>query len=238
MLRVTGHLLQPPTVLYERHSIGPPSTKYGTWNLKGNPKFTRGAANNVTWSILEIRRGDPKNKYEFLTSESFKIFFNTFQTAMKDYGIQDQAPKTKADEDYAVHRLLLRSGGDAADREKKDYNAIKTKLEDFFKTAGVKLLFVFIPSKDADLYSHIKTAGDVEIGLLTICAVSRWDRENWWGPKLDPTTVANYMMKVNLKLGGTNQTISKATKPFDQSRTMFMGTSFTSWWFSEEVFQS
>lgn len=225
MLRVNGHLLQPPTVMYEGFSIGPMFTKYGTWNLKGNPKFTRGAAAKVTWSILEIQRDDPKKKDELLSSQSFKIFFDTFQAAMKAYGIQDQAPRTSPADDYAQHRLLLGRGGDAADREKKDHNAIKAKLEEFLKKADVKLLFVVIPSKDADLYSHVKAAGDVETGLITICAVSRWDKENWWGPKLDPTTVANYMMKVNLKLGGTNQMISRASMPFDQTRTMFMGKS-------------
>lgn len=79
----------------------------------------------------------------------------------------------------------------------------KRKLDDImnrYKKADVKLVFVIIPGS-GDNYYDIKKSAEQRCGILTQCL-----KEGTLG-RLDGSTLNNILLKVNSKLGGTNQRI-------------------------------
>ena len=225
MLRVEGRRLPAPNLAYratgnKEKLILADQTSRGSWNLMSKPLFARCSTKSVKWSIVEMHR-----EVWAMKNEDFEYFFTKFDQAMVEYGLTKMVKEESSSNDYHKHRFKL-SKKDEGERERKDEAKIRELFQNIRQKGKVDLLFVFIPSKDAELYSLIKTAGDVVSGLITICAVSNNNVLNghkYWGPKADETTKANYMMKANLKLGGTNQMLQKDIMPFDTSRTIFIG---------------
>ena len=106
-----------------------------------------------------------------------------------------------------------------ASKEEKQNRVVEKPLD---------LLFVLLPAKSASLYSLVKQAGDQLTGVHTICLVcgncKDQKRNPYWGPRLDPQTIGNLLMKFNLKtnLQGVNQALGGGT-PILDGLTMLMG---------------
>lgn len=78
------------------------------------------------------------------------------------------------------------------------------ELVDIFrnmKEKGCKIVFVVIPKKNSPLYSSVKQAAELEVGMLTQCVVASNVAKG------QQATIQNILLKVNSKLGGVNQVI-------------------------------
>jgi hypothetical protein len=73
--------------------------------------------------------------------------------------------------------------------------------------AGCQLVLVVIPKKGSPLYSHVKQAAELHVGILTQCIVAA-NISNPRSPDPKPATVQNILLKINAKLGGVNHVIS------------------------------
>ncbi|XP_076067271.1 protein argonaute-3-like [Oratosquilla oratoria] len=82
---------------------------------------------------------------------------------------------------------------------RRDLEKLSHKIRD------LQIVLVIVYKREG-LYGLVKKAGDIELGLLTQCVqainVS----------KCQPTTIVNILLKINAKLGGTNNIISRRSE--------------------------
>ena len=223
MLKVKGRLLPSPTIAYAHAKTVPSKySRSGSWNLRA-VQFVDPATNVGGWSILEISR----SRTSSVSDKSMDWYFDNLGPTMEQYGIRGARAIRFKGVDRGRHRLFLENQPDHAQQDFSDENEISKRLEQFQKHCNARLMFVFLPSKDAALYSTVKRVGDVKLGLATICSVSQTCNkgrdDEYWGPKCDDMTRANWMLKVNIKMGGVNHTLQKGSQPIITERTMFMG---------------
>ena len=90
------------------------------------------------------------------------------------------------------------------------------------RDAGPPLIVVITPGKDALLYNGLKHEGDVLQRISTQVIL----RKNVINVK--PATLHNILLKINSKLGGTNQTLDRSNSPHILSQpVMIMGADVT-----------
>ncbi|KAL2755996.1 hypothetical protein ACRALDRAFT_1064029 [Sodiomyces alcalophilus JCM 7366] len=104
----------------------------------------------------------------------------------------------------------------------------EAKLRDVFKSLAQKVrpgtkffLLVILHAQDTALYNVVKTLGDVEYGLHTVCAVEK----NF--NKASPMTFANVALKWNLKNGGINHKVQNQIPIVRDGKTMVVGYDVT-----------
>lgn len=116
-----------------------------------------------------------------------------------------------------------------------DFNYLgKGTLEnDLFKKLDPQVRFVvFLIPKDKEdcLYSEIKSVAELNKfgrGLATQCMLQ--EQKCWNNPSLFVQYLDNILLKINPKLGGTNQSIRAQDRPaiMKDKKTMFMGLDVT-----------
>ena len=88
-------------------------------------------------------------------------------------------------------------------------------------------MIVLLPDTDADTYALVKSAGDQDAGMHTICHVCKSrDRGTWWGPSTETGLLSNLYMKLNLKLNprGVNHALEDNDRgPLLTKSTMILG---------------
>jgi eukaryotic translation initiation factor 2C len=90
------------------------------------------------------------------------------------------------------------------------------------KTAQPKLLLVILPKKDTAIYNRVKYACDIEEGILNVCVIA----EKF--ANANAQYFANVALKVNLKLGGRNQSLDTSKLGIlAQGKTMVVGIDVT-----------
>ena len=71
------------------------------------------------------------------------------------------------------------------------------------------LLFI-LPRQDTPLYSAIKRACDLKVGILNSCSIlNTFTKKRRGTENFDTMTYAQMAMKINIKLGGSNHKLSK-----------------------------
>lgn len=91
-------------------------------------------------------------------------------------------------------------------------------------TFGVQLILVILPTATSSEYNLIKQLGDVRYGVHTICAVE----SKIMKPGGQDQYLRNLALKVNLKLGGDNQTVQAPNLGLiSEGKTMVVGIDVT-----------
>lgn len=102
-----------------------------------------------------------------------------------------------------------------------------SKIEAILKKAtGLKqkLMMVILTSTSSSIYNQIKRAGDVKLGVHTICM--QWSKVVT--DKRTDQLFTNIAHKINLKLGGTNHTLdSRQLGILSEDKTMVVGIDVT-----------
>ena len=71
------------------------------------------------------------------------------------------------------------------------------------------MLFI-LPRQDTPLYSAIKRACDLKVGILNSCSIlNTFTKKRRGTENFDAMTYAQMAMKINIKLGGSNHKLSK-----------------------------
>ncbi|CAL4122400.1 unnamed protein product, partial [Meganyctiphanes norvegica] len=74
------------------------------------------------------------------------------------------------------------------------------------KNPNLQMIMVII-SKGGDLYGRIKRIGDREVCIVTQCVLGQNVQKN------APSTVGNILLKINAKMGGTNNVLGNTSQP-------------------------
>ena len=90
---------------------------------------------------------------------------------------------------------------------------------------GINFLVIVLPDSDASTYKQIKTFGDIEYGITTVCVLD--EARKFYSPPYGSATqyFANVALKINLKLGGTNHVLQNQTPLYET--TMVIGIDVT-----------
>ena len=217
MITVHGRLLAPPFVTYHPNAKFQPSN--GTWNLTGL-KFS--VAKEIdNWTYLHVRwNGDRCNLADEMNGASSRI--TQLAEGMRVCGLKVQ--------DYFRHSRHVLTLDKWSDYEPsveaclKDIQLQRSRDVDHKRQQGkLKFLFVILPDKNnTHLYNVVKKWADTELGFHTTCMAS----EKLY--KARAQYYANIAMKVNLKLGGTNQgAIPSSLGILKQAGTMVIGIDVT-----------
>ncbi|KAL8788284.1 MAG: hypothetical protein Q9195_007381 [Heterodermia aff. obscurata] len=205
MTRVKGRCLGEPTLQYGNNQKVVP--RDGTWNLY-NKRYCEGKT-LPAWSFLELNAtGVSSPKVEAAMKSLFKTAKgNGLQFEEDDFEEQFN----KGVEDKGALRI-----------QGPDDPSLRGFLESCVTDYKKQLMVVVLPRKDTRLYQAIKRIGDVEVGLHTLCVLSS---------QLHRNEVAYYMnvaVKINLKLGGVNHQLLKATlSTINKTNTMVVGIDVT-----------
>lgn len=197
----------------------------GAWDLKNCSFFIPNKAQTRwTYLVLDKRARPPQfapAPSPTCNDQDLTGFGNNIRQAFRDYGMSNfQFHPLQS------HRVLLpyhALPGTRQEKELEHQHAVIKGLLENLANQGVRLVAIILPSKDQDLYSAIKRAGDVEVGVSTLCTVVFKNR-----PKNSGDFFANLCLKVNLKThtDTANQSL-KVKGPILTPRTMIMGIDVT-----------
>lgn len=178
----------------------------GSWNI-ANIRFNK-PGQLKRWSFLAIRNGE---------SNATDYDLDGIHTAVK--GLTEMLRSTG-----------VNGGTYSTGRELKLKDDSDPALEKMFAMAskGFDLLLIILPGLkktetfNEEVYSYIKTLGDIKYGIPTICVLGSKFKKN------DPQYFGNVALKFNAKLGGINQIVEPSRLSFiTEDNTMLVGLDVT-----------
>ena len=186
MIKVSGRVLDIPTINYSNKTIRP---RNSSWNLI-DVVFSNGKTMD-NWGILD-----------FVGVRDVGQFIHEVQSVGGNSGMRINDPRF-------VENPRIDSRGD-------DYRK-KEQIRQEFKRVhkhypGLQMIVVFIngkpfPLENKEMYGHIKTICDSELGVNSQCIKDK----NLF--RINKSTIANICMKMNAKLGGINHTVEIYRSP-------------------------
>ena len=208
LITVNGRVLKGPQILYMQ-AKGPKTTsvepRFGGWNMQ-NIKFMEGSTMPTNWAFFRITN---QRSREYNVAGVARNLAGMLATV----GLRITTPGT-------TKEVTVQQG---------QYGFDFSNLENAFATAEagkVRFIFICMPDKNTDVYNKIKQLGDIKHGIHTVCVAEPTLVRNE-GPR-EAQLLANLALKVNLKLGGTNQMIDTRTLPLlAKNNTMFVGIDVT-----------
>ncbi len=216
MVNLKGRILEVPCVEYQSHPISVIDLQKGKWDLRGKA-FAVTPATQITYCVLELIRPGR----EFIRDwEPRKFFKDNIARALSGCGLRSECFEHLAAESWHIVRLKLRIHENDSRSEDDDFEKIKGKLQKL-KGEGVSIVLVLLPDKDANTYATLKRAGDIDVGIQTVCTVSGDS-----GPKTADDFYANLVMKFNLKAaeGTVNHMLDRGKRgPILDETTCILG---------------
>ncbi|EIW79812.1 Piwi-domain-containing protein [Coniophora puteana RWD-64-598 SS2] len=202
MAVVPGRILPPPGLAYSGRKA--PEISAGAWNLR-NVKFAVGAT-LARWAVLCIvdgTRGMGKDEARGKVAELKRMCGVSGMQVTSDPEVKDLV-------------LPRQKGADVA-------NVVRDALVDA-QRGGAQLVLVVLPGEEVALYDAIKFAGDVEVGVSTVCVQATQLRKD----KGSAMYWANVALKINMKMGGVNHKLDERSGRWLFERpTMLMGMDVT-----------
>lgn len=199
LLTVPGRVLQGPRIFYKDNKPVIPNN--GSWNMIDNR--LNEATNLPPWSYLTISTRQP----DAYNQESLSRCVNRFQTVLRGMGIGGPPPSSGT-------QIFINNPDE-----------LQSKVEEALQKVArqVRFVLVIVPDrKDPVVYNKVKHAGDVKLGIHTVCV---------WAGKFgegDSQYYANIGLKINLKLGGVNQVIDRYRLGIiEEQKTMIVGIDVT-----------
>ena len=176
--------------------------------MVGNKVFTGARISN--WTFFEIQI----NQRSALTKTLLEVLMGEFQSMSQKTGltVDDPAPPK------GLPPLKLTTQSNYLNEIDKYFENIRTKTT-------AKFLYIVIPAKNAQVYSHIKYLGDVKYGLATVCSVAAKLEKDNNGSRSQ--YLANVALKWNLKRGGINQQLPQDKWGILKQKTMLVGIDVT-----------
>ncbi|XP_043230773.1 protein argonaute-2-like [Amphibalanus amphitrite] len=175
---VTGRILPAPTLLYNNQGRVQP--RDGVWDLRGS-RFLD-PHHLERWVVLDYAR---------TYNDKLQNFLRGLADSGRQVGMNIAQPVGVVQRDGRFPERV-----DAV----RDLSEIKKQYN------SPQLVLVILPAKNK-LYSAVKGAGDVVVGQLTSCVLSktvfRGDRQ----------TATNICQKINAKMGGSNNGLHESTRP-------------------------
>lgn len=197
LITVKGRVLPAPTVYYKNNKSFTPVR--GSWNMQDIKFCKSGALKNWTFIFF------PGRQYDRMSNTDVNDLLSTFADHLRKAGIAVEAPKQGA-------RILQPQPGNIQ-------KEIKGLLD---KHGKLDLILGIMSNTDTAIYNSIKQTCDVTYGVKNV---------NVQASKLTSDRgldqyCANVGLKINLKLGGANQSL-KNMGLFGDGKTMLVGLDVT-----------
>ena len=219
MVTVPGRILDAPSVNLRASSglSAPIRPNSGSWNMAGK-KFSE-SVNLKDWSYLVLT--DRSSNDNGTSTVSAKEVVTEFRSTLTKCGMGTTDPF----KDGLNMSLDLSGSQETIDKQIKDTMAMVAGK------SPIKSLLVFLPNGNAFVYARIKFWAEAEYGLHTFCCVKsklKLQDRKASGERQRTQYFANEAMKINLKLGGINQTLPrKDLGPLKPHETMIVGIDVT-----------
>ncbi|KAJ5938919.1 hypothetical protein N7466_002053 [Penicillium verhagenii] len=201
LITVQGRVLMPPKIIYAKQKEI--LTTAGSWNMKAI-QFSK-AVSLKNWTYLYLTTDRARTYWQ--SGAQMMESLQKFTSVLRSMGIDAELPKEG-------QRLVLNGRNDAEVIEK----AVR-ELQGRYKPSMVLGVF---HGKDTTLYNTVKQVCDVRCGVRNV---------NVQAEKLaqgQDQYCANVGLKINLKLGGGNQTLrSSDLGLFGNGKTMLVGIDVT-----------
>ncbi|KDQ50202.1 hypothetical protein JAAARDRAFT_63333 [Jaapia argillacea MUCL 33604] len=211
MTVVPGRILQPPQVQYGQGR--PRVDERASWNLR-DVKFAKGGRLEK-WAVLLIKDGNNRDEFRDVNDPDLRSTVNGFAAMCRTSGMTVD----NAEPQYVQVQLPPRNQADPI--RKSAIAAIRTVLRTGLR-ARPNLVFVILSSGDKHIYSGMKHLCDVYMDVPTVSVQSAKFR------KQQPQYYANVALKVNMKMGGVNHSVTSQTSNFlKQEPTMLVGMDVT-----------
>lgn len=203
LLAVNGRELTPPDILYTNTKTSKQTAKVleGSWNMR-DVKVVKAGRQIDTWTWVHIDFAGGRPFDNSVVKQSIKDWVEF----MKGMGIKIPGAPTHPDGIQArLSRFLDRDISQAFQQV----------------SPGTQFVFIVLPNKDTETYNTVKTLADTKFGFHTVCVV----RQNII--KQNHQYYANVALKVNLKAGGMNHTLSNGITLVKDGKTMVVGYDVT-----------
>jgi len=206
-VKVPGaRVLQPPVVGYGQNRTVQP--RDGGWNIKSMPLVA--APDPVrSYGVLNLTR---------MPSDAIASFFRRLMEIGRGSGYQ-MAPLQSQ---LISHAAYTGSQSQLEHAFTRLHGAVLQRFK------ACQVIFVIIDKKAPDPYQKIKVVGDTVVGVVTQCLTAKTVQ------KMDPTTLANVVLKLNGKVGsgGKNHIAHLPSNPnlvnaFEKRPFMILGADVT-----------
>jgi eukaryotic translation initiation factor 2C len=210
MLTINARLLPAPTLAYSGNTRVT-NTANGSWNLRDVKFLQSNMTQRYKWALLEFKGNNR------VTDQDIDTYLSALRREIPRYFSNLEEMQFSP-----INQFGSKSNNRLNNRE-----AVRSCLNNF-SSRGISIVFVVLPSQDTASYELLKLVADVDLGLHTVCVVKK-------GKSLpsSPATLANILMKVNLKLGGKTvkvqlpPTSDPAIKTLYDPKTMIVGADVT-----------
>ncbi|KAJ5083295.1 hypothetical protein N7456_012722, partial [Penicillium angulare] len=201
LITVQGRVLPPPKILYAKQKEI--MTMAGSWNMKAIQFSKPAVLKNWTWLYVH----NPRARSPFSAQQEMMDSLRKFISVIQSMGI-------KADPPLGGQRIEVDGRADAEIIEK----AVRDLQNQYRTTFILGILY----GKETALYNTIKQVCDVRCGIRNV---------NVQAEKFkiaQDQYCANVGLKINLKLGGGNQTLRNSDLGlFADGKTMLVGLDVT-----------
>ncbi|KIO29143.1 hypothetical protein M407DRAFT_21713 [Tulasnella calospora MUT 4182] len=175
-LTIKGRILPTPTLLYGRNATIQP--RDGQWNMRDKTLYKPEKILGCAIIVYDRRFNDRQLEHVK------RSFFNVTQM-LGMQGMPADPPVLRKDGTGTVYANHIREAA-------LMWKAVKGNMPN--------LILVILPDMAEDIYTRIKNAGDIKIGVATQCM-----RASKCGPpKGNEQYYVNVCLKINAKLGGIN----------------------------------
>jgi hypothetical protein len=178
----------------------------GSWNMQSIQFSKPSTLNNWAWLFI-----DSRNSNHRLTLDGLNRALPEFTQVLRDMGIAADQPKggTRVEYQWDVDNAP----------------AIERAVRELQQKYKPQLILGILFAKDAQVYNIVKQVCDVRCGVRNVNVQAEKIAKNG-GP--GPQYWANVGLKINLKLGGANQTLRNSDMGFfADGKTMLVGLDVT-----------
>lgn len=215
--KIGARCLPPPEIGYKKNAtdLEKVHVRNGKWDMERTQHFVTCKSLDI-WGVLDLS-SLTHNRRDHLTDKEGKIFID---------GLYEEGKKCGFNIDYPTYFKLER--GETIEKSfERTYNTIKKERKN-----EPQLIMIFTADKSGPTYPLIKRMGDAEFLVPTQFVLTKNVRGKPHNrvPGPDVATLHNICLKLNSKLGGTNQVLQ--TKDLDsnfslKSPVMFIGADVT-----------
>jgi eukaryotic translation initiation factor 2C len=208
LINVPGRVLFSPPVQYRNAKTV--DTRFGSWNMQ-SIQFSSPAM-LPQWSYLWISLKGFRDAWR--NHDDLKTTMDSFQRNLEINGLNSD-------------NLISPGLGLKLDGGSQDEAAIESAFNKVLShPKRPALMLVILPNADTAIYNQVKRMGDIKKGIHTICVVgSKFAKQT---PDDNAQYFANVALKLNLKLGGVNQTLnSNNLGVLGEGKTMVVGLDVT-----------
>lgn len=201
LITVPGRVLDGPVVYYNNNKSVTPQG--ANWNMKAIRFSNPARLASWAWLHIDARNSNP-------AQGPFQDTLKAFHAKLQELGIQAGPPVSGL-------RIGLSGNNDQADEAE-----IERAIDQLMAKKPV-LLFVVLRGRDTKIYNHVKLTCDVRKGVLNVCVIA-----NKFIKERNDQYFANVGLKINLKLGGRNQSLHDSKLGIiGEGKTMVVGIDVT-----------